>query len=411
MTAALLLTSALTFADPGDGPTPINGSVLLFTEWDFDRVDGVLDQAVKDGGTRVLFVVTVHCELEPADEPGIYRPTRLGLVEAVPPDGVLAPLVGDTREKWVDLLAAAFKAAADRGLAISILPHLDAKGDLHGWRNHFDFDPRAEVGAGADATTYESAMIDACVEALHEVVPTGEVNGEPVEFALAGEMGRTVFAHPASYSAIMNDLRDDPRCANWRVGVSLNHDDVSGRLPKEKVDAGAMNRLLAAVDYVGISHYRPVSVPPVAADFARGLRVFAGEFESLGTPLPEDVELHISEVGFGGGGRADDGAVSIPAKTPAGAAAAPYLGTNDPASDPFAADRPEFVTLRRGYFAALADYLAGGADDDLGGLPRATACHLWSMGSWDPLGWRDAHFRDDEIAAAVRAHNARDEEK
>ena len=413
MTAAPLLLAAALVAGPAPvlaenhaGPAPINGSVLLFTEWDFETVEPILDQAVKDGGTRVLFVVTVHCEIEPGDEPGIYDVTRLGLVEAVPPDGVLTTLVGETRAKWVDLLAGAFGAAADRGLAISILPHLDAKGDVTGWRNHFDFDPRAAVGTGADACGYQSAMIDACVEALHRTVPTGEVNGEPVEFALAGEMGRTVFAHPRGYMAVLDGLRSDPRCENWRVGVSFNHDDVAGRLPKRKIDADAMNRLLAAVDYVGISHYRPVGVPPTPADFARGLRVFADAFADLGTPLPEGVELHVSEVGLGGGGKSPAGAVSIPAETLEGAASSPYLGTNDPALDPFAADRPGFVKLRRDYYATLAGYLAGEADGDRAGLARATACHLWSMGSWDPLGWRDESFRDEEIAGMIRDHNA-----
>ena len=405
MTALPLLAALL--AGPADGPPPVRleGAAMVWSEWDFENIPATLDRAVADGSRRILFVVTAHAKLAPTEVPNAYAVAEIGFIEKGDGDGTFAPLAGAARAKWVDLLAAAFKAAADRDLAVSILPHLDAHGELQAWRNQFDFDPRATVGTGAAACSYQSAMIDACVEALHAAVPTGAVNGEPVEFNLAGEMGRTVFAHPNSWMAVLEGLREDPRCANWELGFSFNHDGVTGGVAEEELDADAMNRLLGACDFLGISHYRPVSVPPTPADYARGIETFAAEFAALGAPLPAGIMLHISEIGLGGGGRGDDGAVTIPAEMLADAARAPYLGTTDLSKNPWADDRPAFVRFRRDALAALLGYLSGAADGNLGGLPRATRCHLWSMGSWDPLGWRDVDFRDETIAVRVRNHN------
>ena len=406
-----LLAAALLSADPaapppGGGAVRVDGAAMMWSEWDFETVGTSLDRAVADESRRVMFVVSAHAILERTDDPNAYRLKEIGMIEADDAGGRFAPLAGAVRGKWVDLLTAAFRAAADRGLAVSVLPHLDAHGELQAWRNQYDFDPRATVGAGAAACSYQSAVIDACAEALHAAVPTGEVGGEPIEFALAGEMGRTVFAHPDAYTAMLEGLRADRRNANWEIGLSFNHGGVAGYIPEEDIDRDAVNRLLGACDYVGISHDRPVSVPAVPADFARGMRSFADEFAALGTPLPGGTPLHVSEVGFGGGGRGPDGTVSVPAVRVEDAADAPYLGTKLLGENPLADSRPDLVAAHRAYWAALRGYLSGDADGDLAGLPRATRAHIWSMGSWDPLGWRDPDFRDGTIAAETAAYNA-----
>jgi hypothetical protein len=143
---------------------------------------------------------------------------------------------------------------------------------------------------------------------------------------------------------------------------------------------------------VGMSFYRPVSVSPTPDDFIRGIEHFMSEFDAYGLTVPLTTPLHFSEVGIGGANGGD------PTNDPAKAVQTPWEGTNNPRDNPW---RHEAMrNLRRQFHATLLDTLSRQP------APwRVSAAFFWSMGSWDPMGTRQANFADAEIIEAVMRHN------
>ncbi len=96
-------------------------------------------------------------------------------------------------------------------MAIYVLPHIDAGGNVRVWRNWVNFDPREPYSG----YTYADLMLGTIADALAEVT----TSNTHVEMALSGEMGGSLFRYPESY----RDGRAATACAaetqavkNWR---------------------------------------------------------------------------------------------------------------------------------------------------------------------------------------------------
>src|SRR5262249_38665015 len=120
---------------------------------------------------------------------------------------------------------------------------------------------------------------------------------------------------------------------------------------------------------------------------------FMNEFKQYGLDVSADKPMQFSEVGIGGG-RLRRGESPTVAK----AVESPWEGTAFARNNPW---REESMRkLRRQYYDALLEFLATQR-----ARYRVSAVFGWSMGSWDPIGLRQAEFMDPDIVVAVAKHN------
>ncbi len=386
--AALSVTLA-----PLSAATTLDPMVALFHKWQMKDAAAVVDKAAKQGHRHVQFCIALQARLDPdhrVQAIGLYRENRdpaAGANAFYPSDPAI------TRE-LKSYYSACFARAVEKKLAISVLLHLNAHGEIQEWRNYFDFDPLQSLSG----STYEESVLLPIVESLEATVPADW----PVELSLQGEMGTTVFKHPDSWRTLIERLRSRGKLTQARFGLSFNYQGVAGRANPAETDPAALKKLWDACDFIGVSMYQRVSMPPRTEDFDLAVGLFAGEFHGLGCPLPSAKPLHFVEVGLGGGGLSEsDWKPRIPATTAADAARAPYLGSPsateaDPWSD------PSLKSLRAGYHRSLCHYLA-----DTRQRHPVQRAFLWSFGSWDPQGLGEPRFADAEIIRDISEHNRR----
>ncbi len=386
------LACLLAAAGTVSAATPLQPMVALFHKWQMAAGPAKVDQVAAQGFDRVQFCIVLQATLDSSKRVrtiGLYR-------EAEPPatGNVLHPAGPAIREEFKGYLKACFTRALEHKLAISVLLHLNSQGEIDEWRNNIDFDPLvSDTG-----TSYEQSLLVPVMESLEAVLP----RDWPVEVSLQGEMGTTVFKHPKSWHRLLEDMRARKHFRAAKFGLSFNYQGVAGNAVAGSVDTTALEKLWNACDFIGVSMYQGVSLPPRPADFDLAMGLFAGEFYGLKCPLPKAKPIHWVEIGIGGGGLSDrDWKVSVPAETPADAARAPYLGGSKPdEADPWADSA--LKALRRSYFAAVCDYLA----DERQRYPVKRA-FIWNAGSWDPLGLDDPRFSDPEILRMIRVANAK----
>ena len=371
--------------------TTLDPMVALFHKWQMKDAAAVVEKAAAQGHRHVQFCIALQARLDPdhrVQAIGLYRENRdpaAGGNAFYPSDPAI------TRE-LKSYYIACFAKAVEKKLAISVLLHLNAHGEIQEWRNHFDFDPLQAL-SGA---TYEESVLLPIVESLEATVPADW----PVELSLQGEMGTTVFKHPDSWRTLIERLRSRGKLSKARFGLSFNYQGVAGRANPAETDSAALKKLWDACDFIGVSMYQRVSMPPRTEDFDLAVGLFAGEFNGLGCSLPSAKPLHFVEVGIGGGGLSEsDWKPRIPATTAADAARAPYLGSPsateaDPWSD------PSLKSLRAGYHRALCLYLA-----DTRQRHPVQRAFLWSFGSWDPQGLGEPRFGDIDIIRLISEHN------
>lgn len=387
-----VLTPLLALAlPPLSAATTLDPMVALFHKWQMKDAAMVVDKAAAQGHRHVQFCIALQAQLDPDHRVkaiGLYRESR----EPGNPGNAFYPSDSAVRAELKSYYDACFAKAVDNKLAISVLLHLNAHGEIQEWRNHFDFDPLQALSG----TTYEESVLLPVIESLESKVPADW----PVELSLQGEMGTTVFKHPDSWRTLIERLRARGKLHNARFGLSFNYQGVAGRANAAETDPAAIKKLWDACDFIGVSMYQRVSMPPRTEDFDLAVGLFAGEFHGLGCPLPVAKPLHFVEVGLGGGGLSDtDWKTRIPATTAADAARAPYLGSPktveaDPWSD------PSLKSLRAGYHRALCDYLS-----DTRQRHPVKRAFLWSFGSWDPQGLDEAGFADNDIIRSISEHN------
>jgi hypothetical protein len=354
---------------------------MIFNEWGLKGAAKAVERVAKHGHRRVNFVVTIHCCLDKD-----LRPQNYGLIRAKK-GWQYTPFDKPLLTRFRVQLKRAFAKAARLKLDIAILPHVDAAGPRSGWRNDFDLDPLKVCGG----FTYKKVMIDSIADALAASVR----KDTEVEFALTGEMGRTVFAYPDSYRKIMAELRK--RLKHLQTGVSLNFNKVSGNYKPAARDSAAVQKLLDQSDFLGFSCYGTVSLPPKLRDFTAIIDHFAAELKGKGVTIPEGLRLHFSEVGLGGGAPSANSADSS-AREPAQAAKAAWAGTGDPKKNPWGTKRMR--DFRRAYHRALLQFLRTQP-----ARWKVTAAFLWNTGSWCPYGFEVSAFADKKVIQMIRVHN------
>lgn len=388
-----LLTILAPIVGPLSAATTLDPMVALFHKWQMKGAPAVVEAAAKNGHDHVQFCIALQALLDPGHRVqaiGLYRENR----DPEKGGNAFYPSDPAVRAELKSYYAACFAKAVETKLAISVLLHLNAHGDIQEWRNHFDFDPLQALAG----KTYEQSVLLPVIEALESNVPADW----PVDFSLQGEMGTTVFKHPDSWLTLIERLRSRGKLTKVRFGLSFNYQGVAGRAVPAGTDPAALKKLWDACDFIGVSMYQRVSMPPRIEDFDLAVGLFAGEFQGLGCPLPAAKPLHFVEVGLGGGGLSEvDWKSRVPATSAADAARAPYLGSPSATqADPWA--DPSLKSLRGDYHRVLCRYLA-----DTRQRHPVRRAFLWSFGSWDPQGLEEPRFADLDIIRGINDHNER----
>ncbi len=217
--------------------------------------------------------------------------------------------------------------------------------------------------------------------------------------SLEGEMGCSLFSYPEAWLKIMERLRARGKLTQLRLGISANYEGVAGKVEPDPPRQAAMRKLIAASDFVGLSCYAKVTVPPVMADFTACVDRFCQEFEAAGCPVPPDKSLRWTELGHGGGGFDADWKLKVPAPSLERMGNAAFFGTDKPEENPW--QDPTRVDFRRDFYKAALEFLSSQP-----ARWRVENAYLWSYGSWDVHGIHGTAFGDAQIAEAIRRHNA-----
>lgn len=379
-----------TFGDPPDPlsnkAVQLNSSIFVDSTRPIDDTLRVIDEAARRGERQLNVVVTILVDL--TDE---LRIKSFGGFAG--PDRQYKPMDDVMRKQLGNELRQVFARMVKRGMAIYILPHIDAGGKVHQWRNWVNFDPLESYSG----YTYGDLMLGTIADAL----AAATTDDTHIEMALSGEMGTSLFHYPESYRTVIRQLRARTDLKQMKLGISLNHGGIAGkgnptgakeiflsdRTRKE------MQGLIDECDFVGMSFYAPIAVAPTPDDFVRGIDRFMAEFKRFGLSVPTNKPMQFSEVGIGGG-RLKTGEEPNPTK----AVQAPWEGTAYPRNNPWRQESMQ--SLRRQYHDALLEFLAKQP------APwHVSAAFFWSMGSWDPIGLRQPEFADPEIKAEIEKHN------
>jgi hypothetical protein len=366
-------------------PTQFSAAVFVDGAHPLNDALKSIDAAARRGEKQANIVVTILVDLTED-----LRINSFG--DVAEPRGEFKPFDNTMRENLKEKLRQVFARMAEHGMAIYVLPHIDAGGNIKQWRNWVDFDPLEPYSGYA----YADLLLGTIADAIQEAAPNAHV-----ELALSGEMGTSLFRYPESYRTVVRQLRARPQLRQLKIGISLNHGGIAGRgnptgtkdllVSDEKREQ--MQGLINDCDFIGMSFYAPVSTSPTPDDFVRGINRFIGEFKQYGLSVPTDKPMQFSEVGIGGG-RLQRGETATVAK----AVESPWEGTAFPRNNPWR-DK-SLQKLRRQYYDALLQFLATQP-----ARYRVSAAFGWSMGSWDPIGLGQPEFADPEITAAIATHN------
>lgn len=352
-----------------------------------DKTLKAVDAAAKRGETQANVVVTILVDLTED-----LRIKSFG--DSAWPARDFKPFDNAMRKNLKEKLRQVFARMAKHGMAIYVLPHIDAGGKIKQWRNWVNFDP-LEPYSGY---TYADLLLGTIADALEQSAPDAHI-----ELALSGEMGTSLFRYPESYRTVVRQLRARPQFKELKLGISLNHGGIAGKgnptaakdLMLSDAKREQMQGLINDCDFVGMSFYAPVSTSPTPDDFVRGIDRFMGEFKQYGLSVPMDKPMQFSEVGIGGGHLRRGEKPTV-----ANAVESPWEGTAFPRNNPWLDEALQ--RLRRQYYDALLQFLAVQPS-----RYRVSAAFGWSMGSWDPIGFGQPEFADSDIIAAIGKHNQR----
>jgi len=355
---------------------PLNPSILLFHKPYHTEGVRAVRRAAELKCSCVNVVVTLHCKIDEDRQVVGYGTLQ---------QGKFVPLNEQTLRMFQETIQQTFAAAVAEEMDISILAHLNSWGKVDDWRNHFQFDPLVKYGK----YNYQKALLAPIANAITATAkPTTHV-----EFSLAGEMGRSVFAHAKSYQTIMKSLRSEDRLPQLELGVSWNFNRVAGESFPTPEQQQQVQQLIDMSDFVGLSNYRGFDLPPKPSGFAKAVEHFLTEMKRRGVTVPANMPLHFSEVGIGG--CTEDARLTT---SPAIAAKTPWQGSDRIARNPWASS--EMRDLRVDFHRALLGFLNNQPSEN-----PVTRAFLWSEGSWDPMDIGEAGFLDHEIITLIQKHN------
>ncbi len=355
----------------------LSPSILLFHKPYHTEGVRAVRRAAELHCSCVNVVVTLHCKIDQDRQVLGYGTLQ---------HGKFVPLSEQTLLMFQETIQQTFAAAIAEGMDIAILAHLNSWGEVYDWRNQFQFDPLTKYGK----YNYQEALIGPIANAIAATAkPTTHI-----ELSLAGEMGRSVFAHADSYQKIIESLRTGERVPQMELGVSLNFNRVSGEDQPTPEQQRQVQQLIDSSDFVGLSNYRWFDFPPKPSGFAKAIEHFLTEMKARGVTVPANRPLHFSEVGIGGCTEGERLTTS-----PAVASKTPWQGSDRIARNPWASSKMR--DLRVDFHRALLDFLKHQPSQN-----PVTSAFLWSEGSWDPMDIREAGFLDAEILALIQRHNS-----
>ncbi len=353
----------------------LNPSILMFHKPYHTQGIEYVRRAAALGSDRVNVVVTLLCDIDNENRVRSY-----GMLKR----GKYTPLNEQLITELRDSLTQVFTEVRAHNMELSVLAHLNAGGKIYEWRNHFQFDPLRQY----KGYSYKEALIDTIAEALLEA----KMTNAGVDFSLTGEMGHSVFSHPESYLDLVNQLRNNKRLPLLQLGFSFNFNKAAAEHEPTDSQRAAMQRLLEACDFIGMSNYRWFDLPIEPADFTNAVHEFLADMQRSGVTVPATMPVHFSEVGIGGG--TSKGLAS----TPAEASKTPWEGSDNPRKNPWSSAKMQ--SFRREFHAALLEFLANPSAEN-----PVTEAFLWSEGSWDPQDIVNKGFADEKIIDKIRKHN------
>jgi hypothetical protein len=315
---------------------------------------------------------------------------QLGIVRAKS-DSPFEAWTAESRANFKQFLSSGLKLIRMANIPLTILPHLDAAGEIHEWRNLFILHPEKKYGI----VSYADIMLFDVLDCLKE---TG-FSEQQIQLNLAGEMGRTLFEFPDIYSKLIKTIKERYPWPNLKLGISLNHNSITGRYQPTSENIRGVKTLIEQLDFVGISCYHKMSVPPVPHDFELAITDFMREFEQSGIIIPKTMPIHFSEIGLGGKSPQNTDKMT-PEQELKEIASNPWSGTSDPKQNPWV--KPHLKQYRLEYHQALVQYLSNQTSDY-----QVTDVCLWSMGSWCPYGFIKHEFADGEITLLFDKFNNR----
>ncbi len=386
------------FAAPLSQAIQLNSSILLFNDRDYAECPLQVEKAALLGNDTLSFVPTFY----------FTRPTELSNQleaycrasdhrECHPLDVVY---LGQVKRQ----LQNCFRRTLELGMKITILMHVDDA--VRGyWRNNLVFDPLQNY----EGYSYKSVALDTVAVALKNAADEHLRYHQPalplIHFALAGEMGSSVFEFPESYLNILNEMKVTFGPVA-KIGINYNHDVIGGggrRYSRKKLRV--VQDLFEASDFVGISAYTPLDARQLSPQsFSKNISFFKSQLRrEYGLTLGRRQEVHFSETGLGGGSAANNN--SAPAQDSIEAAAHPYSGLGGEYSrllDPWL--NLDLQNFRCKFHRMLLDYLDGGDPQQ-----PLTQAFLWNAASWDAQGLYpgSAVYADEEIIQMIREHNTR----
>jgi hypothetical protein len=401
---SVLFWGSLALGGAQQKSVPLNSSVLLFNEWDLDRCEQQVKKAIGLGNRTINFVPTLGYQFNSSKEATIYCLPRR--------DGSCHVITNELVELFSSKIKRCVAPLLESSIHVSFVPHLDYASKVQGlpkvenrqhekamgedgvntayWRNFLIFDPLKSY----NGFTYEEIML----RPLFEASKPHLAKGLRVQLALQGEMGATTFSYPQSYASIIESYRRLANSPLFEIGVSLNHDKINGRIVNQ--DFKSLQNLFDLSDFVGISAYRRVSVPPLARDFYVNIQYFVNELRRFGVTLSPKTSIHFSEFGIGGGDSSGSGNMAQTLTELATSLWSGIHGNYRVEKDPW--QKPEYADFRRKYYFALLEFLKS--------PPAAhpvTAAYLWNSGSWDVQGLytEQRHYADAQIVEWVRLQN------
>eukprot|EP01025_Chloroclados_australasicus_P021362 TRINITY_DN2248_c0_g1_i2.p1 TRINITY_DN2248_c0_g1~~TRINITY_DN2248_c0_g1_i2.p1 ORF type:complete len:458 (+),score=41.31 TRINITY_DN2248_c0_g1_i2:706-2079(+) len=429
----------------------INSNIILSGDWDYwpqsngrPRCYDMLDKVAGYSVSRVQFVPTQFWV--GYDGPSFVDRKVVDFYCHKVSGGNCVAFDQQAINNFRENMKLCFQYAINKGLDITLSPHLDDGLELGGWRNTIRFDPMTKYGG----FSYADIMIYPLADAL---AATANANTK-VWFGMQGEMAATVIFNPNSYAQLVplikSRIADNGLAQTWniKVGLGLNFNKICGCVLLDLVDPTlylqqfpaaiapiidtfdlvGLQGVFQASDFVGISNY--ASLTPNFAEpelqnaiyqFDRELQYFNVSIRKL--TLQDGKELHFSEYGVGGGTSIGGG---VQATTEAEVAATPFFGVYGPyrkSTDPWGMYL-DYLTPARKYLHYYYNQTINMVSKGIVVNPNANinsyrtqyiyridAIYLWNQNSWDvqaiyPTSTSsEGSYYDAYVNGIIRAHN------
>ncbi|MEM8680432.1 MAG: hypothetical protein AAGF97_13870, partial [Planctomycetota bacterium] len=148
--------------EPAFPPARLEPSIILRHAGDYRQVRERVQRAIDVGGRSVNFVVTINCRLDDQK-----RVIEYGLSDRRDGGWTFRPMDEQVHSEILQACRAGIELAAEAGLELALLGHLDAHTSPYVWRNEFEFDPAERI----DGYSYESLLLQPMLELAMEFAP------------------------------------------------------------------------------------------------------------------------------------------------------------------------------------------------------------------------------------------------